>query len=944
MNDRLRKLLKTYLFSPEQRRLVALLVCALCCFAFIGHSIQYQLNLMLHEYMEDQLGQNITMMSQMDNEIINRRLHWLEEYGKAIEAHPENRDFFLQLIQQDLNGTVGILRFDGTRLAGSDDDDVSLATFPGFVRVQHGQPQLIVNDAGTAYLIAAPLHDTANGNVSAILYCKSDPDSITPELLNAQDIKGATFWIVSRNLRTISRPSHSLSEKNQARFDVFLKSDRPETMMQELDQHAIVVHGVGDHDTNAFVALAEIHPDLYLVGFIESTALVKPVEDIAGFLRHGYALFVLFVVLTLIYLFVRETQLLLLGQAETEQALDAAQRAREQADEARAHAEEAKAQADQANRAKSLFLSNMSHEIRTPINAIIGMDEMILRESKEPAITGYAEDLRGSALHLLGLVNDILDFSKIEAGKMKLVPVEYGLASLLNDLVNMTEVRAQKKHLQFILQADPGLPSVLYGDEVRLKQVAMNILTNAVKYTETGSVTLAVTFRQLDAGRIRLRFTVKDTGIGIKEEDMPKLCQAFERIEEARNATIEGTGLGMNITQRLLHLMDTQLEITSVYGQGSTFAFEVTQQVIKADPLGDFAQQVRQLAHPAADMGLLRAPTASVLVVDDVEMNIKVFRGLLKRTQIQVDSALSGAICLEMIQKKSYDMIFLDHRMPEMDGIETFQHMRQMDHLCKGKPIIALTANAISGARQEYLDAGFTDYLTKPIDSHKLEAMLKQYLPPEKVEDVQPEDVADPEPAAGTALPAWLQAQQTLDTASGITNCGSPEDYLETLQLFTAAYDENKAAIQKCYDAKDWQNYTIRVHALKSSARIIGAGELSQLAADLEQAGNANDTAKIQADTPKLFQLYAACEDVLQPLAPAKTDAAAVKEPLSMADLQEAYAALKELATTFDYDSVQFVLEDLQDKEPPAEEREHYEAVCQAARKPDWLALKKLLP
>ncbi|MCI7330205.1 MAG: response regulator [Selenomonadaceae bacterium] len=390
--------------------------------------------------------------------------------------------------------------------------------------------------------------------------------------------------------------------------------------------------------------------------------------------------------------------------------------------------------------------------------------------------------------------------------------------------------------------------------------------------------------------------------------------------------------------------MDTQLEITSVYGQGSTFAFEVTQQVIKADPLGDFAQQVRQLAHPAADMGLLRAPTASVLVVDDVEMNIKVFRGLLKRTQIQVDSALSGAICLEMIQKKSYDMIFLDHRMPEMDGIETFQHMRQMDHLCKGKPIIALTANAISGARQEYLDAGFTDYLTKPIDSHKLEAMLKQYLPPEKVEDVQPEDVADPEPAAGTALPAWLQAQKTLDTASGITNCGSPEDYLETLQLFAAAYTENKSAIQNFFDTRDWKNYTIRVHALKSSARIIGAGELSELAAALEQAGNANDTAKIQADTPKLFQLYAACEDVLQPLAPAKTDAAAVKEPLSMADLQEAYAALKELATTFDYDSVQFVLEDLQDKEPPAEEREHYEAVCQAARKPDWLALKKLLP
>ena len=681
MNERLRKLLKTYLFCSEQRRLLALLVFALCCFAFIGHSIQDQLNNMLHEYMEDQLGQNITMMSQMDNEIINRRLNWLEEYGKAIETHPENRDFFLQLIQQDLNGTVGILRFDGTRLAGSDDDDVSLAAFPGLLRVQHGHPQLIVNDAGTAYLIAAPLHDTENGNVSAILYCKSDPNSITPELLNAQDIKGATFWIVSRNLRTISRPSHSLSEKNQARFDAFLKSDRPETMMQELDQHAIVVHGVGDHDTNAFVALAEIRPDLYLVGFIESTALVKPVEDIAGFLRHGYALFVLFVVLTLIYLFVRETQLLLLGQTETEQALDAAQRAREQADEARAHAEEAKAQADQANRAKSLFLSNMSHEIRTPINAIIGMDEMILRESKEPGIEGYATDLRGSALHLLGLVNDILDFSKIEAGKMTLVPVEYGLASMLNDIVNMTSIRAKNKGLAFLLKADPNLPTVLHGDEVRLKQVAMNILTNAVKYTQQGSVTLTITFRKTSDTKAILRFSVKDTGIGIRPEDLPKLGHAFERIEEERNATIEGTGLGMNITQRLLAMMHSRLEVESVYGKGSTFAFEVEQDVVDFQPLGDFEQQVRQLAeHTASDTALFKAPTADVLVVDDVEMNIKVFRGLLKCTEIHVDSALSGPICLEMVQKKAYDIIFLDHRMPEMDGIETLQRTHGQRH------------------------------------------------------------------------------------------------------------------------------------------------------------------------------------------------------------------------------------------------------------------------
>ena len=732
-----------------------------------------------------------------------------------------------------------------------------------------------------------------------------------------------------------------------------MASGRLERMMQELDQSAIVVHSADDskeaQETKSFVTLAEIRPDLYLVGYIESTALVKPVEDIAGFLRHGYALFVIFVVLMLIYLFIRETHLLLQGQAETEDALQAAEEAKAQAEEARLHAEEAKEQAEHANQAKSLFLSNMSHEIRTPINAIIGMDEIILRESREPAIEGYATDLRGSALHLLGLVNDILDFSKIEAGKMELVPVEYGLGSLLNDLVNMTEIRAKNKNLQFILKADPKLPTVLHGDEVRVKQVAMNILTNAVKYTHQGSVTLSVTFRKLSDQKIALRFTVKDTGIGIKPEDLPKLGKAFQRIEEARNATIEGTGLGMNITQRLLAMMHSHLEVDSVYGQGSTFAFEVEQDVINWAELGDFEQQVRRLVPQETEAALFVAPTADVLVVDDVEMNIKVFCGLLKRTEIHVDSALSGAVALEMVKKKTYDMIFLDHRMPEMDGIETLQRMHAMEHVCKGKPVIALTANAISGAREEYIAAGFTDYLAKPIDSHKLEQMLKKYLPPEKVQEVTAKDAEARDTADAESLPDWLKSQTLLDTKSGLTNCGSPEDYVETLRLFAEAYKENAATIQRFFDAADWKNYTIRVHALKSSARIIGANELSDLAATLEQAGNAGDAATIQQGTPRLFELYAECEDMLNPVLPATAadsnaaDGGNAKEPMTAEELQEVYETFKELAATFDYDSVQFVLEDLAGKEPPASEKEHYEAVCKAAKKPDWMELQKLL-
>ncbi|MDY6351155.1 MAG: response regulator [Selenomonas sp.] len=927
MNDRLRRLLKKYLFCTEQRRLVVLLVFALCCFCLIGHSIQHQLNVMLHEYMEDQLAENITMMSQMDNEIINRRLRSLENYSKAIEKSPEELDFFVQMMrQQGLEGDIGILRFDGTHVYGN--DDVSFETFPRLIGIQHGQPMLIVNDTGSAYLIAAPIHEQGNGNVDAILYCKADPDAIIGQLLNTKKVKGATFWLVSRNLHAISQPSNPANEERQACFDTLMASGRLERMMQEIDKSAIVVHSADDgeeaHEAKSFITLAEIRPDLYLVGYIESTALVKPVEDIATFLRHGYALFVLFVVLMLIYLFIRETQLLLQGQAETEDALQAAEvakahaeEAKAQAEEARTHAEEAKTQAEHANQAKSLFLSNMSHEIRTPINAIIGMDEMILRESKEPAIEGYAADLRGSALHLLGLVNDILDFSKIEAGKMELVPVEYGLGSLLNDLVNMTEIRARNKNLAFILKADPKLPTVLHGDEVRVKQVAMNILTNAVKYTRQGSVTLAVTYRKLSDQKVVLRFSVKDTDIGIKPEDLPKLGQAFQRIEEARNATIEGTGLGMNITQRLLSMMHSRLEVESLYGEGSTFAFEVEQDVVDWAELGDFENQVRRLVPAESEGALLKAPTADVLVVDDVEMNIKVFRGLLKRTEIHVDSALSGAVALEMVKKKAYDMIFLDHRMPEMDGIETLQHMKETKHLCNDIPVIALTANAISGAREEYIAAGFTDYLTKPIDSHKLESMLKKYLPPEKVQEVTVEDAKAEDTADAKSLPEWLRTQTLLDTKSGLTNCGSPEDYLETLRLFAEAYEENAATIRQFFDAKDWKNYTIRVHALKSSARIIGARELSELAAALEQAGNAEDAAKIQQDTPRLFELYAQCEDVLKPVLPSAaaegeaTDDGSTKEPMTAEELQEAYEALKELTATFDYDSVQFVLEDL---------------------------------
>ena len=513
----------------------------------------------------------------------------------------------------------------------------------------------------------------------------------------------------------------------------------------------------------------------------------------------------------------------------------------------------------------------MSHEIRTPINAIMGMDEMIRREATSTQIREYAENIRTASASLLSLINDILDFSKIEAGKMEIIPVEYEISSVLNDLVNMIKTRAEKKGLSLHVEASPELPSILYGDEIRIKQVATNILTNAVKYTEKGGVTLSVSFEKTDGQNIRLRFSVKDTGIGIKPEDIEKLFNAFERIEEKRNRTIEGTGLGMNITKRLLELMGSRLEVESVYGEGSIFSFVVEQGVVDWAPIGDFETAFRRtIAHQELYHESFTAPEAKVLVVDDTKMNITVMKGLLKATKVQIDEAGSGMDALALAAEKKYDVIFLDHRMPDMDGVETLSAMRtQTDGKNGGTPVVCLTANAISGAREWYLEQGFTDYLTKPVQGEQLEAALIKYLPPELV-TLSGADASQNEPRREDALPEWLLSSEEIgklfNVRMGTQYCGSEEDYLEALRMFRESADENAGEIRKYLEEKDWENYTTKVHALKSSARIVGAQELSDRAKRLEDAGNRRDTEEIEKDTPELLSLYRSCSDALAPL------------------------------------------------------------------------------
>lgn len=391
--------------------------------------------------------------------------------------------------------------------------------------------------------------------------------------------------------------------------------------------------------------------------------------------------------------------------------------------------EEKNKKLDSINKAKSLFISNMSHEIRTPINAVLGMDEMIIRETDNDVIRSYAYDIRNAGKMLLSIINDILDYSKIEAGKMEIVDVSYRIDTVVSDINNMISIKAKEKNLKFNIIVNDKMPSVLLGDEVRIKQVIVNLLTNAVKYTEKGEVTLRIDYRPLEDDKIGLMVRVEDTGIGMKQEDMKELFSEFSRLDVQRNRKVEGTGLGMSIVVRLLEQMNSKLEVESVYGQGSVFSFVLPQKVIDNTPLCDRANASQDNQEESEEQKTsLYIPDARILAVDDNRVNLVVIKGLLKRTGAKVTCVQSGQECLKRLEQEEFDIVLLDHLMPEMDGIETLSRIRQMGKTYDELPVIALTANVMYGARERYVNMGFHDFIEKPIAVSKLEQTLSLYL------------------------------------------------------------------------------------------------------------------------------------------------------------------------------------------------------------------------
>ncbi|MBR5913612.1 MAG: response regulator [Selenomonadaceae bacterium] len=794
----------------------------------VGFLIQSRINQVLKANLEQSIARQTADMSVVAEERFAQELAELSFASRYLAEHQNHEtavDILAGLSKEDPNVSVGYVMPNGQSIIGK---SIYKKDFLRLPMASCGNNVVDYCD-GIGLLFAVPV--IKDGLIQGVVYRIYGEDLLT-DLFGLAEYNSDSRLLIQERRGRVIVPYKDYGEDDKAFFadETVLKGF--ENIRQKLkDSRSAAIYYEGEKGEFFLFGADLPQTNCTMIGYV-------PWNAVAGSILHLNT--VTFAVTSLILLLFMIAILYLSIINEKAKKSDEFKREKQEA--------------DQANQAKSAFLANMSHEIRTPLNAIIGMNEMILRESNEIETIKYAQNATAASENLLSIINDILDFSKIESGKMELVEENYKLDDVVKNLVNMIKERAEKKNLKFTVKVNPAIPNELYGDSVRIRQIVVNLLTNAVKYTQAGEVIFNVDFDKKSDETIVLKMSVKDTGMGIREEDRKKLFTDFQRFDLKKNKNIEGTGLGLAITYKFVQMMNGWINVESVYGEGSTFSVSIPQKIVGRELIGSFENKLNSAENQKKYTPSIIAPNVEILVVDDNEMNLLVVKNLLKQTEIKIVTSLSGTDALKKMSQTKFDLIFLDQMMPVLDGIETLRMAKDLtENKSKEAPIIALTANAISGAREMFLREGFTDYLSKPINAKDLETILKKYLPSEKLISEEPHLDA-PEVSAVAEVAEEVEenfSYNQLNSQLGLEYCSEMEDiYLEILKTFCEIKDEKRKKIESAFESGDWKNYTVFVHALKSTSLQIGGEKLSEAAKELEMAGH-SITSETSSDTEK---------------------------------------------------------------------------------------------